>query len=220
MYDDKIYIIAKQKYNTPKKCTTATHPRCAQCTYILQIVIQKNASTIHPRCVGAVVGEYCVEAVTSGYLPIARPAPFSFFISLVLFVCLFCFGISLVTSIYTWPCEAFALLVLDLLCFFFSFFGILSMTSGYLPIASLHPFSWRSALFCFVSLSAYYKAWFFYYFYIWLLICLFFLFFCIVCLFVVSCLLVWENVRSSDQSSNCKLVTRPALVCCCINGWT
>ena len=164
------------------------------------------------------VGEYCVEAVTSGYLPIARPAPFWFFICFVLLVCLFCFGISLVTSIYlpmrdVHPsCSWFASYV--------SSFGILSMTSGYLPIASLHPFSWRSALYCFVSLSAYYKAWFFYYFYIWLLICLFFLFFCIVCLFVVSCLLVWENVRSSDQSSNCKLVTRPALVCCCINGWT
>ena len=87
-YDNKIYVIAKQKYNTPKKCTTATHPRCAQCTYILQIVIQKNASTIHPRCVGAVVGEYCVEAVTSGYLPIARPAPFRSLVALsYLFVC-------------------------------------------------------------------------------------------------------------------------------------
>ena len=135
VYDDKIYIIAKQKYNTPKKCTTATHPRCAQCTYILQIVIQKNASTIHPRCVGAVVGEYCVEAVTSGYLPIARPAPFSFFISLVLFVCLFCFGISLVTMRGVRPSRSW------FACFFFSFFGILSMTSGYLPITSLRPFS-------------------------------------------------------------------------------
>ena len=111
-YDNKIYVIAKQKYNTPKKCITAIH------IYISDRNTENTTTSIHPRCNGAVVGEYCVEAVTSGYLPIARPAPFRFFVCFVLFVCLFWFGISLVT----WPCEAITLLVLDLLLMFLFLF--------------------------------------------------------------------------------------------------
>ena len=64
----------------PKKCITAIH------IYISDRNTENTTTTIHPRCNGAVVGEYCVEAVTSGYLPIARPAPFR---SLVALSCLF-----------------------------------------------------------------------------------------------------------------------------------
>ena len=122
--------------------------------------------------------------------------------------------------VYTCPCEAFTLLVLDLLVMF-PLLECCRWPVVTYPLLACTLFV--EDLLCFVLFlcqpitrlgSSI----------IFTFDCLFVSFFvCFFSLFVysfVSCLLVWENGWSSDQSSNCQLVTMPALVCCCINGWT